>query len=180
MIEWRDIPGYEGKYQAGINGIIRSLNFGHHGAIKELKGRRDKKGYLRVALYQNGVPHNYKVHRLIAMVFIPNPESKPQVNHKDGVKAHNWVDNLEWSTDLENMSHAWEKGLRDGFKLIMAKQKSKPVQQLSLDNQPIAIFPSALEAAKSLGLATPSNIGAVCYGRRNKAGGYKWRFLKAS
>lgn len=100
---WKDIPGYEGKYQAHWDGAIRSL--GPKARVLKLT---DMKGYLRVKLC--GKP--YLVHRLVALTFIRNPENKPHINHKNGVKTDNWVENLEWVTISENIKHAFRLGLR--------------------------------------------------------------------
>lgn len=103
MIEiWRDIPGYEGKYQVSNTGEIRSLKFGK---IKILKQYTDKCGYNFLILSENGKRKNYFVHRSVAMTFIPNPNNLPQVNHKDENKANNCVDNLEWCSRKYNMNY---------------------------------------------------------------------------
>ncbi len=70
------------------------------------------KGYLRVTLYKDGSRKNFLIHRLIATHFIPNPENKPQVNHIDGNKINNNIDNLEWVTPSENTQHAYDTGLQ--------------------------------------------------------------------
>lgn len=103
MIEiWKDIPGYEGKYQVSNTGEIRSLKFGK---IKILKQYTDKCGYNVLTLSENGKRKNHFVHRLVAMTFIPNPNNLPQVNHKDENKANNCVDNLEWCSRKYNMNY---------------------------------------------------------------------------
>lgn len=78
---------------------------------KPLKGHVDRCGYREVILSENGESKNYLVHRLIAITFIPNPLNLPQVNHKDGDKLNNRVDNLEWCTRSENLKHAYANGL---------------------------------------------------------------------
>ena len=71
----------------------------------------DKDGYLLCCLRQAGKSKMHKVHRLVALTFIPNPENKPQVNHIDGNKLNNHIDNLEWASAKENINHAWNSGL---------------------------------------------------------------------
>ena len=73
--------------------------------LKKVKPEKTSKGYLRVPLYKDGKRKWHKVHRLVANAFIPNPDNKPQVNHKDGNKLNNSITNLEWVTDEENKEH---------------------------------------------------------------------------
>lgn len=77
-----------------------------------LKNRKNDKDYDNVVLYLDGKKKSYKVHRLVALAFIPNPENKPQVNHKDTDKSNNKMDNLEWATNSENQRHAFDNGLQ--------------------------------------------------------------------
>ncbi len=107
---WKDIQGFEGQYQAGNKGNIKSLErtvmFGHNKRIineRILKFNRHKSGYLYV-----NVGKKRTVHRLITKAFIPNPYDLPEVNHKDGNKSNNNVSNLEWVTRKENNRHKFE------------------------------------------------------------------------
>lgn len=116
--DWKDIFGYEGLYKVSNRGIVVGY------AKKWLSGRWvnrsrperemtqsiDHKGYFIIGLRKNGKQKMFKVHRLVAMAFIENPENKPQVNHKDTNKKNNHVDNLEWATSAENMQHAHDNG----------------------------------------------------------------------
>ena len=98
---YKDIPGYHGKYQITSWGRVWSVD-----KQKFLKLEVHHKGYLRVDLFDDsGKRKHYKVHRLVATAFIPNPKDKPQVNHKDGNKQNNSFTNLEWVTDAENKKH---------------------------------------------------------------------------
>lgn len=112
MQEWRDIKGYEGKYQVSNLGNVKSLNF--HRKNKEclLTPKIDKDGYLEIALYKNGKSKYYRIHRLVAIAFISNNENKKEVNHINGIKSDNRVDNLEWCTSSENQVHAYKTGLQ--------------------------------------------------------------------
>ena len=74
-----------------------------------------KNGYLLCDLYHDGKRKQHKIHRLVALTFIPNPENKPQVNHIDGNKANNHIDNLEWASAKENTKHAWDSGLANSI-----------------------------------------------------------------
>ncbi len=122
MIEWKSVPGYEEEYQISNTGLIKSLarvvksnstNHWYTKSEKLLKPEIMNSGYYRVQLLKNGIINRFLVHRLVAKVFIPNPLDKPEVNHKDGNKLNNHVENLEWVTISENKKHALATGLRN-------------------------------------------------------------------
>lgn len=108
---WKDIEGYEGYYQVSNFGKIKSLKRERRLLEIILKEKKDKDGYLRVNLFKKNKRKMYGVHCLVLQAFISNPENKPQVNHKDGVKINNNFENLEWNTNSENQKHAWKTGL---------------------------------------------------------------------
>lgn len=103
MEQWRSIPGYEGIYQVSSEGRVKNA-YGH-----VLKPETAKNGYKRVTLFDR---KKFQVHRLVALAFIPNPDNKEVVNHRNGVKADNRVENLEWATWSENEKHAYATGLK--------------------------------------------------------------------
>ena len=108
------INGKKSNYTVTINGDIYSLNYGRSGKKKKLVpcGCKDKTGYLYVNLYYKKKLHRKLIHRLVAMSCLPNPENKPEVNHKDGNKKNNKATNLEWVTEKENTYHAYKTKLR--------------------------------------------------------------------
>jgi len=111
---WKDIPGYEGLYQISNNGGVKRMpkntvtitgKIRIH-KLKILKPSTDSRGYSQTCLFKLGIGKIVSVHRFVAITFIENTENKPQINHKDGNKKNNHVDNLEWCTNTENMQHA--------------------------------------------------------------------------
>jgi hypothetical protein len=114
MEEWRDIPGFEGLYQASSLGRVKSLQRKHE-LIMRLQTVRN--GYIVVSLrIAAGTKKLLRVHRLVAQTFIPNKENKPEVNHKDGNKENNIAQNLEWVTSSENHKHAYKTNIRKNSK----------------------------------------------------------------
>ena len=108
---WKDIEGFKGRYQVSSWGRVRN-------AITKciIKPYKNEKGYLKVGLTQNGKCLKFRVNRLVAQAFIPNPYNLPQVNHKDGNKANNSFTNLEWITNKDNTIHSIN--LRKGILVI--------------------------------------------------------------
>lgn len=114
---WKDIHGYEGLYQISNLGRVKSLSRQVRGTIKRITSDRimvanmGSTGYREVSLSRNGKRAVKKIHRLFAIAFIANPENKPCINHKDGNKLNNDIENLEWCTYSENVRHALKTGL---------------------------------------------------------------------
>ena len=112
---WKDIDGYQGLYQVSSYGRIKSLSHVNHlGRLRPeciLGARLSDRGYHTCVLYNNGKPKSFRVHQLVGKAFIPNPLNKPHINHLDGVKGNNMVENLEWVTISENQKHAFKTGL---------------------------------------------------------------------
>ena len=111
--EWKDFPNYDGLYKISNLGNVKSFNTKtNHKQPINLKQTMDRKnGYLTVSLCKDKVQKIYRVHRLVAEAFIPNPNNYPIINHKDGKKQNNNVNNLEWCTHQQNIIHSWENGL---------------------------------------------------------------------
>lgn len=118
MEVWKDVIGYEGLYQVSNLGRVKSLARrcktwnGERGVPEKiLIGGLDTDGYKQVTLCNEGHKTTWKVHRLVCLAFLPNPENKPSINHKNAIKTDNKLENLEWSTVKENTIHAHENGL---------------------------------------------------------------------
>ena len=118
---WKDVKGYEWIYKVSSYGRVKSLDRTvpqKDGKKKNIKGkilnpRKSKKGYLKAGLNLNGKEKLYSIHRLVAIAFIPNPENKTEVNHKNGIKTDNRSSELEWATSSENNKHAFKIGLQN-------------------------------------------------------------------
>lgn len=173
---WEGVIGYEELYQASNLGNVRSSN-------KTLKPTMNKYGYLYVSLYKNGVRTKYNVHRLVAEAFIPNPDNRPQVNHINGDKTDNRVENLEWCTAKENIHHAWQNGLsamqKDHIEKIRialkGKRYGKPIIQYDLNGKYIKEWSCTSVACDTLQIHK-GNICECCKHIRGSAGGYKWEY----
>ena len=132
-------------------------------------------GYARTQLFSGNQKYkNFNFHRIITEVFIPNPENKPFVNHKDGNRINNCVDNLEWCTQQENIIHAWSSGFCT--RQINGKL-SKPVYQFDKRMNFIKRWPSTMEVERQLGIPH-AQISRVCMRKPsyNTAKGFIWRY----
>lgn len=129
---WQDIKGYEKLYQISNLGRVRSLIKKHPKIIKQ----HNIGVYKRIGLSKNKQKKNYLVHKLVAETFIPNPENLPCVNHKDGNKENNNVNNLEWCTYQYNNRHARKTGLNKGNKGISYKNRClKAIEYIEKGNK---------------------------------------------
>lgn len=169
---WKDIKNYKGLYQVSNLGNIRS----NINKPKILIPQISNAGYFRIIIRNK----HYSVHRLVAQTFIPNPENKPQVNHIDGNKLNNNVNNLEWATASENQKHNY---IFLNFKPPMLGKKgsnhiaSKHIIQYDKNGKFIKEWDSLIEASKYLSICA-SCITNCAKGRRKTAGGYIWEYTK--
>ena len=169
---WKDIPGYEGLYAAFYKGAVLNRLTGH-----VLANTTFKCGYVYVNLIKDGRKRNERLHRLIALTFLPNPDGKPEVNHITGIKADNHAALLEWATTSENKLHAYREGLNPGSRPQLGRFNelspvARPVDQYDLAGNFIKHWPSIAEAERN-GFQT-ANICKVASGERNHHRGYKW------
>ena len=165
---WKDILGYEGKYQVSNWGRVKSLNYRNTGKEGILKGVANGNGYLEVILFKEGKGKHYRINRLVAQAFLPNPDNLPEVNHKDEDKQNNCVENLEYCSKLYNINYG------TGSKRS-AEKRSKPLFGINKVSGLILEFPSIAEASRQTGI----NKGNICNclkGKANSAGGYVWYY----
>lgn len=190
---WKDIKGYEGLYQISNLGRLRSLDrYVRHKKIKSLRLLKGKimsptisnsTGYLVSTLYNKGKGKQVTIHRLVAETFIPNPENKPEVNHINGIRDDDRVENFEWVNRSENQLHAY-KILKRGYKLPNKEQRKKYLDEVSKEIiqyemqifiKEKARYKSIREAERKTGIVRTS-ISKCCRKKQEKAGGYIWRF----
>lgn len=149
--EWRDIEGYEGRYQVSNLGNVKSLNWHNEGYEKLMIPQLDRKGYLRLILRRDNKGHPNKVHRLVAKAFIDNPNNLPQVNHINEDKTDNRVDNLEWTDNITNCNYGSRRErLSKSHKGISSGDKPCMIVEDNL------VFKNQAEAAKYLKVSKSS------------------------
>lgn len=178
MEEWRAIEGTDGRYEVSNTGKVRSRDYKGTGKIKELKVCKDHKGYQRVRLCRNHKKWTIKVHREVAKAFIPNLENKDQVNHKDGNRENNNVDNLEWVTNEENMIHAmkgerWKNVLEASTKTNTSRMRAVIATNIQTGRE--TRYNSVSEAEKAIGT---KHIVSTINGKENRkqSKGYTFRY----
>lgn len=181
--KWVDIAGYENLYQINQFGEIRTLK--NSPKLKKynlLKPQISKtNGYVYQMLNKNGTKKLFRVHRLVASAFLPNPNNLPQVNHKDGNKQNNRADNLEWCEQSYNMKHAYKNKLQTPSEtqrkaiINTNKLKQKRVCQIK-DGEIINTFSGISEASRQTNVPI-SCISRCCNGKREFANGFQWRFI---
>lgn len=186
---WKPVEGYSGIYEISSLGRVRSKDKRVPSGIRNnkttirygrtLKQNPKRNGYLTVMLSDKMNRKTISVHRLIAKHFIPNPEDKPAVNHKNGDKKDNRVSNLEWCTPSENMRHAYDKGL------VSPSSLRKQLLCVETDK----VYPSSYQAAQDINVkygnskqtqAMARKIRAVATGKQKTAYGYHWKDIESA
>lgn len=186
MLKIKDIKKFK-DYTIDTEGNIYSKK-----KHKYLKQTINKYGYCKVTLQKDKYKKMYSVHRLVAEAFIPNPNNLPQVNHKDGNKQNNRMENLEWCTAKHNMNEAVKIGLFDNCKKIQKENAvksnlnkyhvlanevtKKKVAQYDKQNNLLNTYESISEASRKTGI-TITNISYSANGKRKTAGGFIWHFV---
>lgn len=176
---WKPIVGYENGYLVSDLGNIIGLPKTHklwHGGVcvtpKKILSPSIRCGYLIIVLYSGKNRKTYSVNRLVAEAFIPNPNNKPHVNHKNGVRTDNRVENLEWNTVSENIIHSYDVLKRKGSNVSRGRLKTF-VCQVSLDGFLINSFSSINDASENTGV-NRFHIGGCVNKKRKSAGGFLW------
>jgi hypothetical protein len=154
------VGGVEVRHRGGVPYTIQSKD--------RLLGYVNEDGYICVNIYHAEGSKPLLVHRLVAEEFIPNPHNKPTVNHINGDKTDNRVENLEWATMDEQMVHAAEYGL------MYEPLSHQEVYVYNLSGEFVGCYKSQSETAKSLGLSSQSKISGCLRGKHRQYGGYKF------
>ena len=179
MERWKDIEGFEGYYQVSDMGRVRSLDrvvtTTRHGKPLSMttKGRilrapvtRD--GYVSIQLFKHSKYYTFRVHRLVAKAFIDNEDNLPEINHIDGNKQNNRVENLEWCTRGHNIRHAFRTGL---IKKENMRSNAKKVRRSDG-----VVFDSLTKAAEESGTHI-SDVSMCCHGKLAHTAGYGFEFV---
>jgi hypothetical protein len=165
MEKWKEVEkeNFRQLYEVSDKGYIRKIG------NERILNMTIRNGYNSVCLYnpETKKKNTANVHRLVALAFIPNPKNRKMVNHKNGNKTDNRVENLEWATPKENSSHAVSTNLQKGH--------PKKVQQYKLDGTFVRTFDSISEASEKTG-ASDRHISCVCKGKRKTTGGFVWKY----
>lgn len=174
-IKWKSPKGYKGLYLVSTNGQVKSLARAkpmprgggiHYKQERILKAIPGSHGYLGLSLCKNGKVSSFLIHRLMAEMFLPNPKDKREVNHKDGNKLNNRIENLEWVTKLENMQHASRNGLvaHGEMKTRQAKLTDQKVLEIL---RRIAVGEKQYRIAQSIGVSQ-AIVSEVKHGKKWK------------
>lgn len=169
------------NYYITDTGDVYSRTITNNWRIKKMRPQRMPSGYLKVNLCKNSVKTTKHVHRLVAEAFIPNPDNKPQVNHKNGDRTDNRACNLEWCSASENIKHSYDVLHRKNPRAMLGRvgkdnPHSIPVQQI-LNGVVVAEYENAVDAENKTGVCKTC-IRKCCKGIAKTSGGFVWRYKK--
>ena len=191
---WKEIPNTDGLYFASSKGQIKSSDRTRYYVARHKAGYYVRKGkilkqvinshgYPCVTLkYLDGIQKVITVHRLVAITFLKQPSIESnQVNHIDGNKTNNCINNLEWCTARENILHAYATGLNKGSKPMLGKTsgkspRAKSIYKCDLQGNILKMYVCITDAAKELNIA-PSHISSCARGYRKTCAGYTWKYV---
>lgn len=190
---WRDVPGYEGLYQVSNTGKIRSLNYKGTGKTRKLKLSVENDGYCHINLYNRDKKRRtHKVHRLVALAFIPNPNNYPIINHRDENRSNNCVWNLEWCTYVYNNNYGTRNKKLSEAKKGESNPAKRPEVRAKISamkkgkylgaNNPKAKKVQCIETGQIFGCIKEAQqwLGKDIYRalkRGSRAGGYHWKYI---
>ena len=170
METWKDVVGYESKYQVSDNGNVRSINFNKTKETKIMKYYTDPNGYSRICLCKNNIRKNYFIHVLVAHAHMATDINKPQINHINEIKTDNMLSNLEWMTRKENINH--------GTGILRRSIKRKvAINQINTNGEIIKVWDSGLDADLNGGFSRHC-ICMVCKGVNKTHKGFKWEYVQ--
>ena len=178
---WKSLKDYEDYFEISSIGNLRRIKFDDEKNKKKFelpfyrKPVLDKDGYLKYKIHINGKYKTFFSHRLVALNFIENPLNKKEVNHINGIKDDNRVENLEWVTQSENRRHC----LKYLNPKLRNNKLSKKTYQYDLQMNLITVFPSAKEAGRKTGIQQ-TNISECCRGLRKQVGGFIWSYVNVA
>lgn len=171
---WKDVVWYEWLYQVSDLGKVKSLNYNKTKREKILNGSTTRDWYLRVCLTKNLIEKTHAIHRLVLSSFILNINNKPQINHKNGIKSDNRVENLEWCTAGENIRYSYSnlnrKSVNRG-KIWINNHCSKRIKQFNKDGNFIKLWYWTGEIKRCLRFDR-SAITACCNNKKHRKSAY--------
>lgn len=181
---WKDIKGYEGKYQVSNYGRVKSLWIEHNtfNGIKKIQRekillqKKDNLGYISYGLFKNGKSKRLRAHKLVVEAFIGTIPKDMAVNHINGIKTDNRIDNLEICTFSHNIREAFRLGINKR-RFGKLNHRSKKINQLDLNNNVINTFYGCYEAERETKIGS-SSIYRCLIGKQKQAGDYRWEYAK--
>lgn len=175
---WKPVTGFEGLYEVSNSGSVKSLRYrnvdGKTGVLKEITL---PSGYRYVNLHKDKQTRHYYIHRLVATAFIPNPDSLPEVNHRNEDPGDNSANNLEWCTSQYNKNYG------NRSKKMSEAKKGRFIGENAVRRSPVIceetglVYPTMRQAAQAVGV-NYTKISLCCTGKRHTAGGYHWKYAK--